>query len=255
MNREEAVPAPDQWYGTIDKAVEYLQECKRKGQNVYIEFNGNILYSADVTLDSAYLQITGLTKEESDKAQEELSGTTTIKDGKFYTDEEKEKAIVDKYKKIEQGHIEEAKKSATPAEKTYLGNIENAVAYLQECKRKGKNVYVDFNGHKLYSSDVTIDSAYMEVVGMTKAEDEAIRAEYSQAKTEEEKEAIIAKWDSIRKAHAEAGDKKRNKTVLDSAIEATEETTKTSTINGQAQSIKDVSKGKDEKVEETEIVE
>ena len=97
MNIEEAkksaTPAPDQWYGTIDKAVEYLQECKRKGQNVYIEFNGNILYSADVTLDRAYLQITGLTKEESDKAEEELSGTRTIKDGKFYTDEEKVKAI------------------------------------------------------------------------------------------------------------------------------------------------------------------
>ena len=150
---------------------------------------------------------------------------------------------------------EDMKKRATPAEKTYLGDIKTAVAYLQECNRNGQNVYVDFNGHKLYSCDVTLESAYMEVVGMTKEEDEAIREEYIQAKTEEEKEAIIAKWNSIRKAHTDAGDKKGNTTVLESAIEATEETTKTSTINGQAQGIKDASKGKDEKVEETEIVE
>ena len=170
------------------------------------------------------------------------------------TDEEKE-AVIAKWDSIRKRHQEEAKKSATPAEKTYLGNIENAVAYLQECKKNGQNVYVDFNGHKLYSADVTLDSAYMEVVGMTKAEDEAIREEYRQAKTDEEREAIIAKWDSIRKGHEEAGGKKGSQTVLDSAIEATEETTKTSTINGQAQGIKDVNKGKDEKVEETEIVE
>ena len=136
-----------------------------------------------------------------------------------------------------------------------ISGVEEAVEYLQECKKNGQNVYVDFNGHKLYSADVTLDSAYMEVIGMTKAEDDAIKEELSQAKTEEERDAIIEKRYSIRKAHQDAEDKKDNKTVLDSAIEATEETTKISTINGQAQGIKDVSKGKDEKVEETEIVE
>ena len=41
--------------------------------------------------------------------------------------------------------------------------------------------------------------------------------------------------------------------VLDSAIEATEETTRTETINEQVKSIKDLSIGKDKRLEETEI--
>lgn len=62
----------------------------------------------------------------------------------------------------------------------------------------GQNVYVDFNGQRLYSCDVTMESAYMQIIGMTKEEDDAIRQEYTQAETEEEREAIIAKWAGIR---------------------------------------------------------
>ena len=127
----------------------------------------------------------------------------------------------------------------------FLGGLDEAIEYLQECKKKGQNVYVDFNGHRLYSADVTIDGAYMEVVGMTKAEDKAIREEYGQAQTKEEQEAVIAKWKDIKKAHQDAGNEKDNNTVLDSAVEETEEATKTSTIISQAQSIKSVSKGKE----------
>lgn len=142
------------------------------------------------------------------------------------------------------------RKDAVEVNKIFGGGLDEAVAYLQECNKNGQNVYVDFNGHKLYSADVTIDSAYMKVVGMTKAEDEAIRKEYDQAKTDEEKKAIIAKWGSIKKGHQEeARGKKESGTVLDSAIEATEQTTTTGTINRQVQGIKGIIKG--EKVVET----
>ena len=139
----------------------------------------------------------------------------------------------------------------------YGNTIDGAVKLLEEYKSKGESVYINFNGQRLYSCDVTLDSAYMQVTGMTKAEDEAILEEYIQAKTKEEKEAILAKRKGIIKSHQE--ETKQNATdskdLLGSAIEATEETTRKSTINGQAQGIKDVSKGKDEKVEETEIME
>lgn len=44
-----------------------------------------------------------------------------------------------------------------------------------------------------------------------------------------------------------------SQTLLDSAIEATEESTRTSTINKQVENIKQLTKGKDEKAKETEI--
>ncbi|MGN1298583.1 MAG: hypothetical protein ACI4UE_01175 [Candidatus Scatovivens sp.] len=252
MNREEEVEVDFVYkYGnTIDGAVKLLEEYKSRGESVYINFNGQRLYSCDVTLDSAYMQVTGMTKAEDEEIRKEYIQAKT---------KEEKEAILAKRKGIIKGHQEEAKKNAVEVDFVYkYGNtIDGAVKLLEEYKSRGESVYINFNGQRLYSCDVTLDSAYMQVTGMTKAEDEEIRKEYIQAKTKEEKEAILAKRKSIIKGHQE--ETKQNATgsqdLLGSAIEATEETTKTSTINGQAQGIKDVSKGKDEKVEETEIVE
>ena len=54
---------------TIDKTVERLLEAREKGESVYCNFNGHRLESDTVTLDSAYKEITGKTKEEYDKHQ------------------------------------------------------------------------------------------------------------------------------------------------------------------------------------------
>lgn len=71
----------------------------------------------------------------------------------------------------------------------YLGTLENAVRILEEHRDKGESVYVNFNGHKLYSADVTLDGAFQEVLGKTKAEwDEKMRLEH-EAYEKEEKES------------------------------------------------------------------
>ena len=49
-------------------------------------------------------------------------------------------------------------------------NLESAVYTLLAAKARGKHVYCDFNGHKLHSDTVSMDSAYMEITGYTKAE-------------------------------------------------------------------------------------
>jgi hypothetical protein len=54
--------------------------------------------------------------------------------------------------------------------------IENAVNQLLKHKEKGQLACGDFNGVTLYSDTVTIDGAYKEIAGMTKAEfDEYIK--------------------------------------------------------------------------------
>lgn len=52
---------------TIDQAVAKLLEYKKDEQLVYGRFNGVTLYSDEVTMDSAYQEITGQSKEEFDK--------------------------------------------------------------------------------------------------------------------------------------------------------------------------------------------
>ena len=47
------------------------------------------------------------------------------------------------------------------------GNLEDVVRELLKYKEIGIDVYCDFNKHKLYSRNVTLDSAYLEVTGYT----------------------------------------------------------------------------------------
>ena len=55
----------DLWAGcSIERAVARLKDCKLKEELACCNFNGKILYSDTVTLDNAYKQITGKTKEE-----------------------------------------------------------------------------------------------------------------------------------------------------------------------------------------------
>jgi hypothetical protein len=56
------------FFGNIEDAVEELKNFHKKGEKVYIEFNGEKLYSDIDDLDSAYKKITGKTKSEFDEA-------------------------------------------------------------------------------------------------------------------------------------------------------------------------------------------
>ena len=75
----------------------------------------------------------------------------------------------------------------------YGNTIEAAVKELEEYRARGESVVIDFNGHKLYSCDVTMDSAYTEITGQTKAEfdkaQEEWRKEYQEREAREEAEA------------------------------------------------------------------
>ena len=49
-------------------------------------------------------------------------------------------------------------------------NLESVVYLLLAYKADGQHVYCDYNGHRLYSETVSMDSAYKEVSGTTKEE-------------------------------------------------------------------------------------
>ena len=68
-------------------------------------------------------------------------------------------------------------------------NLESVVYTLLAAKARGESVYCDFNGHKLYSDTVSMDSAYMEVLGQTKADYDKAQEEWRQNYKREQKEA------------------------------------------------------------------
>ena len=78
-------------------------------------------------------------------------------------------------------------------------NLEYAVYTLLAAKARGQHVWCEFNGHKLYSDNVTMDSAYLEVTGRTKKEydqqllerREQFKKSMQEAKLEEDQEAQL----------------------------------------------------------------
>ena len=55
---------------SIDEAVEKLIFERKLGHDCYINFNGVKIFSKNITLDSAYLDITGMSKKEFENYQE-----------------------------------------------------------------------------------------------------------------------------------------------------------------------------------------
>lgn len=77
--------------------------------------------------------------------------------------------------------------------------LESAVYTLLAAKARGQHVWCYFNGHKLYSDNVTMDRVYLEVTGRTKKEfdqqllesREQFKKSMQEAKLEEEQEAQL----------------------------------------------------------------
>lgn len=55
------------WGSNLEKAVNTLLEYKEKGILAFGDFNGRRLYSDTITLDGAYIEIVGCTKDDFDK--------------------------------------------------------------------------------------------------------------------------------------------------------------------------------------------
>ena len=70
------------------------------------------------------------------------------------------------------------------------GNLEDNVRLLLRYAADGERVYINFNGHKLYSDTVTMDSAYLECTGKTKAEYVQYVKEWREKLDREEKEYL-----------------------------------------------------------------
>lgn len=61
----------DECLSSLENCVNRLLEFKKKGELVKYQFNGHWLYSDTVTMDSAFLEVTGKNKADFDQFQKE----------------------------------------------------------------------------------------------------------------------------------------------------------------------------------------
>lgn len=82
----------------------------------------------------------------------------------------------------------------------WVYDLDGAVKVLEEAKSIGWNIYIDFNGHKLYSLLDDEDSCYHKVLGISKAESEERHRKWleeyeaREKKEKAEAEAKIPAW-------------------------------------------------------------
>ena len=70
MDRKDAIRYGD-WMGSLDDAIKFLYQAREIGKNIYCTFRGHELYSADVTPDSAYIEVYGMDLAAFNKKREE----------------------------------------------------------------------------------------------------------------------------------------------------------------------------------------
>ena len=85
-------------YGDLEGVVRELIRYRNAGFDVCCDFNGHTLYSRDVTLDSAYLEVTGYTYKAFLQKQQEY-----FAEAKARREKEKEEARAKKPEWIERG--------------------------------------------------------------------------------------------------------------------------------------------------------
>ena len=69
--------------GNLDEIIDQLLEYKNKGVDVFYNYNGHVLHSKDLTVDSAYLEVMGETHIEYLKRQRELKEKWNNEDKEF----------------------------------------------------------------------------------------------------------------------------------------------------------------------------
>lgn len=57
---------------SLEDVVSVLLDAKARGESVYCEFEGHKLHSDNITMDSAFLEVTGLDKEDYDREQTKI---------------------------------------------------------------------------------------------------------------------------------------------------------------------------------------
>lgn len=68
------------------------------------------------------------------------------------------------------------RENAKPVKK-YWHTLDNCIGALLEYQANNESVVTEFNGHKLYSCDISVDRAYKEVFGYTKTEQQILQNE------------------------------------------------------------------------------
>ncbi len=171
---------------TIDTAAEYLNECRKNNENVYIVLNGNTYYSCDeLTTDDIYMQAEDVTKADFDAFDNNRFNAKTPEERQKVTNDFED--LKESNRKIKRDNAEAVELPANVSTK-----LEDVVKYLNECNNRGENVYITVGPKKLYACDrLSYERAHLEVTGMTEEQREKFDEKVAKGKTPAERSFIL----------------------------------------------------------------
>ncbi len=226
--------------GNLDEVVEKLIEYRNNGEKVYCFFNGHTLYSRNVTVDSAYLECTGHTRQEFLDGNETMADyVSEARESKYvmleYLERGKKVIFHDKvddwkelvtstfnsihggvevmdaveimeelassgdiakaislYKRNSENFVEDIVTKYAPKGAMFWkalhpeyiemipeNTLELTVKALLKAKDEGRKVFCHFNDTILKSDTVTMDDAFLEVLGITKSQYDKEQREFN----------------------------------------------------------------------------
>lgn len=171
---------------TIDTAAEFLNDCRKNNENVYITLNGNTYYSCDeLTTDDIYMQAEDVTKADFDTHIQAIFNSKTL--------EEKQKAV-NAFEDLKESNRKIKRENAKEVElpENVSCRLKDVVKYLNECNNRGENICVSVGQKRLYACDrLSYARAHLEVTGMTEEQQEKFDEKVSKGKTPAERSFIL----------------------------------------------------------------
>ena len=165
----------------LEAFVYDMLAAKARNENIHRDFKGHTFYSMSITMDKAFQEVYGCTKDEYD-----INNNVVILDTQSNDNIESiiytllaTKAIgihascYYKGKQINSDRLNVNYKYMENSESLEIkqnDNFESIINKLIEAKNNNEKKYCCFNGHVLFSNDVSIDEAYMEVFNCDKEE-------------------------------------------------------------------------------------
>lgn len=189
LSRENAVEEI-RWDLNLDQVIEYLEQCRKEGKSVYIEYGDAKLYSADVTIDSAYMAVHGCTKQQ------------------FLEKENRYSKYIQNQSQQDTKHNTEPKQQ--PDEKTiYFNTLDELINYMIKWNISHDEVFTtEYNGVELSSEGASEsqeyrDSVYLKVNELTEEQTKAFKSEMMSLglggiQNPDAQNAIVQKYDQLK---------------------------------------------------------
>ena len=169
MDKKEAREVKINPTSELDDVIRDMIKARIRGINIYCEFNGQKIYSADVTYDSVYKEL-----NPNYETMGDFKSAATLNKEKMFMNTHlafnPDALIVPDLNSLKPSSPEQMETNSALLCQGTKSDVKCIIEDLIRARARGLNICSEHSGKHLYSKNVTFDSGFIEVTGMQKGE-------------------------------------------------------------------------------------